>query len=145
MDDIIGVEALPEELSVEDEGRVAELWIHIVAEIHFEYAKIFVVEVVGALAVEATVHGLSKIEMGDCLESYFGEINIMLAAVIVDLHKRNEAEAWQPEGEDEVKHSFHFTRRVDEVANEVAAGIDLLHVNPVKAESILGDTGTVDF
>ena len=67
MDDIIGVEALPKELSVEDEGRVTELGIHIVAEIHFEYTKIFFVEGVGALAVEATVHGLSKIEMGDCL------------------------------------------------------------------------------
>lgn len=145
MNDIIGVETLSEVLSVEDEGRGTELGIHVVAEIDFKYTKIFVIKVVGALAVEATIHGLGEIEMGDCLETDFGEINVMLATVIVDLHKRNKAETWQFEGESEIKHVFHFTRRVDVATNEVAAGIDLLHVNPVKAESIFGNAGTVDF
>ena len=138
------MEALPEELSVVDEGRGAELRIHIVAEIDLENVEIFIVEVVGALAVEATIHGLCEIEMGDCFETDFGEINIMLATVIVDFHERNKAETRQSKGEREVKHMFHFTRRVDVAANEVAAGIDLLYVNPVKAEGRLGDVGAIN-
>ena len=108
MNDIFGVETLSEVLAIEDEGRGAELGIHVVAKIDFKYAKIFVVKVVGALAVESSVHGLGKIEMGNCFKTNLGEINIMLAAVIVDFHERNETEAWQPEGESEVKHTFHF-------------------------------------
>ena len=135
---------MPEELSVVDEGRGAELRIHVVAKIDFKYAKIFVVKVVGALAVESSVHGLGKIEMGNCFKTNLGEINIMLATVVVDLHKRNKAETRQSKGEREVKHMFHFTRRVDVAANEVAAGIDLLHVNPVKAEGSLGDVGAIN-
>ena len=108
MNDIIGVETLSEVLAIEDEGRGAELGIHIVAEIYLEYVEIFVVEVVGALAVETTIHGLCEIEMRDCLETDFGEINIMLATVAVDLHKRNKTETRQSEGESEVKHTFHF-------------------------------------
>ena len=135
---------MPEELSVVDEGRGAELRIHIVAEIDLENVEIFIVEVVGALAVETAIHGLCEIEMRDCLETDFGEINIMLATVVVDLHKRNKTETRQSEGESEVKHMFHFVRRVDEAANEVAAGIDLLHVNPVKAEGRLGDAGAIN-
>jgi hypothetical protein len=144
MNDIVGVEALPEELSVVDEGRGTELRIHIVAEIDLENVEIFIVEVVGALAVEATIHGLCEIEMRDCLETDFGEINIMLATVVVDLHKRNKTETRQSEGESEVKHMFHFTRRVDVAANEVAAGIDLLYVNPVKTEGSLRDAGAIN-
>ena len=86
MNDIFGVETLSEVLAIEDEGRGAELGIHVVAKIDFKYAKIFVVKVVGALAVESSVHGLGKIEMGNCFKTNLGEINIMLAAVFVDLH-----------------------------------------------------------
>ena len=138
------MEALPEELSVVDEGRGTELRIHIVAEIDLENVEIFIVEVVGALAVEAAIHGLCEIEMWDCFETDLGEINIMLATVIVDLHERNKAETRQSKGESEVKHMFHFTRRVDVAANEVAAGIDLLYVNPVKAEGSLRDAGAIN-
>ena len=144
MDDIVGVEALPEELSVEDEGRGAELGIHVVAEIDLENVEIFIVEVIGALAVGAAIHGLCEIEMRDCFETDFREIDIMLATVIVDLHKRNKAETRQSEGESEVEHTFHLTRRVDVATNEVAAGIDLLYVNPVKVEGSLRDTGAIN-
>jgi hypothetical protein len=138
------MEALAEILAIEDEGGGAEVGVHVVAEIDLEDVEVLVVKVVGALAVPSAVHGLGVIDVGDGLEIDFREVDVALAAVVVDLHEGDEAETRKLEREGKVEHFLYFVRRVDIAADQVAAGIDLLQINILEEEGVSRDADSVD-
>ena len=138
------MESLSQILPIKHYRRRTKLRIHIVPQINLQYPEILVVKIVRTLAVQSTVHRLGRVEMGDGVEVNLREIDIMAAAIVVDLHERYEAEAWKAEREGEVEHANYFFGRVDVASDEVAAGIHLLQVDALKLEGSLWYAGVVD-
>ena len=100
----------------------------------FRSPQIAVIEIIAATAVVPTVAALGKIAMRYGVELQGRERNEPLMTIGVNIHKSHKAEACDAEVEAEVHHAMSLGGGVDISAHEVTAGVELHHVNALKAK-----------
>ena len=131
---VIVPEPLPQMLAVEEQRRLTVGAVDIMAHVDIEHPQIAVVEIIAATAVVPTVAALGKIAMRYGVELQGRERNEPLMTIGVNIHKSHKAEACDAEVETEVHHAMSLGGGVDISAHEVTAGVELHHVNALKAK-----------